>query len=106
MRHLQPEVALLQLPLMTTIKWHLGHVVRILREERRWNQQDLADKAGVNKATVVSVEQMDRNHGRDTYESIARAFEMTLAELYALVPTERETQRDETPSTAGGRFSR
>jgi len=95
---------------MSSIKWHLGHVVHNLRNDRHWTQTQLAKKAGLNKATVVSVEKMDRNHGRGTYEALAGAFGMTLADLYALVP--RETQRPatgETPTpsptgTAGRKF--
>lgn len=94
--------------LMATIKWHLGHVVYVLRTERGWTQEQLGKKAGgMNKATIVSVESMDRNHGRETYERIANAFGMTVAELWALVPSQ-ETQRrsDNSPTgTAGGRFS-
>jgi DNA-binding XRE family transcriptional regulator len=79
--------------MVTIVQWHLGHVVAALRAQFGWTQPQLAKKAGVNKATVVSVEAMDRNHGRQTYEKIAKAFGVTVAELYALVPESKETQR-------------
>lgn len=60
---------------MVAINWHLGHVVWALREQHGWTQAELGKRAGgMNKATVVSVEKMDRNHGRETYVKIARAF--------------------------------
>jgi len=83
------------------IEWHLGHVVRELREQRHLSQEAFGKLAGIDKATVVSVEKMDRNHGRETYEKIARALGFTLAELYALVPATNteESQRSEAQSS-------
>jgi transcriptional regulator with XRE-family HTH domain len=78
---------------MASINWHIGHIVLILRNDRGWTQEQLGKKAGgLNKATIVSVEKMDRQHMNDTYARIARAFGLTLAQLFALVPGE-ETQR-------------
>lgn len=96
-RDLQRKVAGLQLLWMPSIDWHLGDVVRALRDRKGWTQEQLAKKAKVNKATVVSVESMDRNHGRATYERIARAFDITIAELYGLVPKVEEGQRATAP---------
>ena len=91
------------------IEWHLGHVVQALRDQRRWTQPELAKRAGVDKATVVSVESMDRNHGRVTYEKIAGAFGLTMAEMFALIPESphEETQRaaqSDTAASAGKQF--
>jgi transcriptional regulator with XRE-family HTH domain len=85
---------------MATIKWHLGHVIHNLRAEQGWTQGQLAKRADMNKATVVSIEKMDRNHGRETYEKVARAFGLSVAELWALVPTE-ETRREAETAHAG-----
>lgn len=97
---------------MLSIEWHLGHVVLALRQQKGWTQPKLAKLARLNKATIVSVEQMDRSHGRTTYEKIAAAFGLTLAQLYALVPSNpREPQHGiatgtSSSSPAGGRFLR
>jgi transcriptional regulator with XRE-family HTH domain len=101
---LRPNVAALQLLSMTTIEWGLGDVVRALRDRQKLTQQKLADKADMNKATIVSVEKMDRNHGRETYRKIAHALGLTSeADLYALIP--KETQREApAPSTTGTSF--
>jgi len=79
------------------IDWHLGDVVRTLRDRKGWTQRQLGskakrpgDKKGLDKATIVSVERMDRNHGSQTYERIAFAFGLTLAQLYALIPHPKE----------------
>lgn len=88
LRRLQAEVGEVQPLAMLTITWHLGDVVRVLRRTKHWTQQTLATKARgkLNKATIVSVERMDRSHGKETYERIADAFGLTLPQLYALVP--------------------
>ena len=108
------DAAVQLLSMRRTIRWHVGHIVVVLREEMRWTQPQLAKKAGVNKATVVSVEAMDRNHGRQTYEKIAHAFGLSMAELFALVPEAHTTQETQRPAavaetlpstgTAGSRF--
>lgn len=104
MSHLQPKDAAVQLVTAMQIKWHLGHVVQNLRDAKGWSQQKLAQKAGVHKATVVSVERMDRNHGRETLDKIARALGVTLAGLYAAVPQEpgEEAQRTDHVAAGGG----
>jgi len=90
------------------IDWHLGDVVRTLRDRKHWTQRQLGmkakrpgDKKPLDKATIVSVEQMDRNHGRQTYERIAFAFGLTLAQLYSLIPHRRH-EDPERKSFPGG----
>lgn len=69
-----------------TIDWHVGDVVRKLREARRWNQKRLATVAKINKATIVSVEENAPGTKRETYEKIAVALRMSLGELFSMVP--------------------
>jgi transcriptional regulator with XRE-family HTH domain len=96
---------------MIGIDWHLGDVVRTLRDRKGWTQRQLGlkakrprDKKPLDKATIVSVERMDRNHGNQTYERIAFAFGLTLAQLYALIPHAEVTRR-EVPDTDVGQHS-
>lgn len=77
--------------LSDVLNWHIGDVVRKLREERRWNQTKLAQVAKVNKATVVRIEE-GGNSKRETLEAVARALGVSLGVLYSQVPGE-ETQR-------------
>lgn len=68
------------------LRWHIGDVVRKLREQQRpkWTQGRLAKEAGLNKATIVSVENNDPRIRRDTYEAIARAFKVSLVDLFSV----------------------
>lgn len=70
---------------MRELDWHLGDVVRKLREQRRWNQQRLAEAAGVNKATIVRVEE-GGNSKRETLAAVAAALGVSLGELFRLLP--------------------
>jgi transcriptional regulator with XRE-family HTH domain len=90
---------LLRLGSGVRLDWHIGDVVRKLRELRKWNQGRLAKAAGINKGTVVSIE-ANANVKRDSMEAVARGLGMSLGEIYALVPTPTETQRADRPSSA------
>lgn len=87
------------------LDWHVGDVVRKLRERRRWNQARLGKESGLNIGSVVSVEK-NANTKRETLEKVARGLGVSVAALYALVPTLEESQRADRPSsaTAGGPF--
>lgn len=81
--------------------WHVGDVVRKLREdERKWKQEMLAEKADLSLATIVRVEQ-GRETKSETIGKLASAFKLSVAQLYALIPSEKETQhsRPATEST-------
>lgn len=84
------------------IEWHVGDVVRKLRQLRRWNQSKLAEKAGLNKGTIVAVERnISAGIERGTYEAVARAFLLSVGELFSLVPRATTTERGaETPAPA------
>ena len=70
------------------LTWHLGDVVRKLRRERGWtSQQDFASQAGIDLATIASLEQ----HGagastQETIRKIAAALDLTERDLYGYVP--------------------
>lgn len=83
------------------LSWHVGDVIRKLREGREWKQEVLSQKAEVSLATVVRVED-GRETKSETIRKISSAFNLTVAQLYALIPTEKDSQR--APS-AGPPFS-
>lgn len=58
-----------------------GVVIKRLREERDWNQQELADAAQVNRETVVRAEQSG-NVGVWKLLQIAAVLDVTLSELF------------------------
>jgi transcriptional regulator with XRE-family HTH domain len=81
------------------MEWTVGDVVRKIREHRRWSQTRLAKASNLNIGTVVAVEK-NANTKRDTLEKIARGLGLTVADLYAMVPNPRETQRADRSSSA------
>jgi len=87
------------------LDWHVGDVIRKLREQRRWGQERLATAAGKNKGTIVAAE-ANENVKRDTLEAIARGLGMTVGQIYDLIPrSEQESQRvDQPTATVGGQF--
>jgi transcriptional regulator with XRE-family HTH domain len=82
------------------LEWHIGDVVRKLREARRWNQTKLADEAGLNKATIVRVEE-NGNSKKETILAVAKALGMTPGQLWNLIPgQEPERATAEMPTQA------
>ena len=54
----------------------LQAIIREFRDQRGWTQQDLADKAGISRMTVVNAEKNKAKHNANsgTIDKIARAF--------------------------------
>lgn len=86
------ESALLQLFVRMTIKWHIGDVVRKLRDAKGWKQQLLAAKAGVSLSTISRLED-GREAKTATVDAVARALGETRSSLYRVLETLEETQR-------------
>jgi transcriptional regulator with XRE-family HTH domain len=63
----------------------LAHAIRELREDRELTQEDLAYHAGVRTGTVSQVELGQSNPSWTTVRRLARALEVSLPELGALV---------------------
>jgi DNA-binding XRE family transcriptional regulator len=67
-------------------EWHVGDVVRKLREERGWSQAFLAKKAGIGRQAVGKVEENVPGQRKGNLPAVASALGYTEPELYALVP--------------------
>lgn len=78
---------------MASLIWNVKDVIRKLREDRDWKQNVLAKKAGVHLATVVRVEQ-GRETKTETIAKMAAAFDLSVAELYTLIPVTKEPRRE------------
>lgn len=56
--------------------------IRRLREEKRWTQQDLADRVGVHRTTINRIEKRVMNPSLQLMEKIAKELGVSLMELF------------------------
>lgn len=56
--------------------------VRELRQERGWSQDDLADEAGLHRTYIGTVERAEQSITLDSVEKIAKAFKVSVKELF------------------------
>lgn len=59
-----------------------GRRVRTLRLARGFSQEELAERAGLHRTYVSSLERGQRNVGLDNIHALARALDVTPAELF------------------------
>ena len=59
-----------------------GELVRRLRKERGYSQEDFSFRVGLHQTYVSSVERGERNVTIGTADRIAKALETTLADLF------------------------
>lgn len=60
----------------------LGKKVRELRRNRGWSQEDFADKAGLHRTYIGSVERGEQNISIDNIEKIAKTLGVSLESLF------------------------
>jgi transcriptional regulator with XRE-family HTH domain len=60
-----------------------GRRVRALRDERGWSQEELAERAGIHRTYVGGIERGLRNIALVNISRIAKAFGLSLSELFA-----------------------
>ena len=73
---------------MTALRSKLGHAIRRLRRAAGYSQESFADKCGVHRTYMGSVERGETNISLDNLERIAKALNMTAGQL--LVEAEKE----------------
>lgn len=61
----------------------LGHRIRALRARKGWSQEYLADRSGLHRTYISSVEQGNRNLAALNLRGLARAFGIPLSKLFA-----------------------
>ena len=59
----------------------LAQKVRLLRTNRGWSQEVLAELSGLNRSYIGAVERAEHNIGLDNIERISTALETSLTEL-------------------------
>jgi transcriptional regulator with XRE-family HTH domain len=69
---------------MTTIKARktFGRKVRVLRKAMGYSQEKLADKAGLHRTYIGSIERGEQNVSLDNISKIAKALQVPVAELF------------------------
>lgn len=73
-------------PDTTSARWILAENLRRLRAARGLSQEALADKAGLHRTFVGSVERQERNISLDNIERLATALGCTVSELLRADP--------------------
>ncbi len=76
-----------------------GALVRRLRQERGYSQEDFSFRVGLHQTYVSSVERGERNVTIGTADKIARALGITLAGLFGELERGSGESGDETPGT-------
>ena len=74
---------------MPTLRLRLGHAIRRLRKDAGYSQESFADRCGVHRTYMGSVERGATNISLDNIERIARALRLTPAQLLAEAERER-----------------
>ena len=64
------------------INKQLGMRIKYLRSLKKWSQEDLALEANVNKNYLSDLERGERNPTIKVLEKIAKAFGISLSELF------------------------
>ena len=67
---------------MMDINKQLGMRIKYLRSLKKWSQEDLALEANVNKNYLSDLERGERNPTIKVLEKIAKAFGISLSELF------------------------
>ena len=56
--------------------------IKVLRAERDWTQADLAEKAGISRQAVISIEKYKYTPSLELAFDIAQAFEVDINEVF------------------------
>jgi transcriptional regulator with XRE-family HTH domain len=67
---------------MEDIRTRFGARVRQLRNDRGWSQEELADRAGLHRTYIGSIERGEQNISLANIEKLAATLGVSLAELF------------------------
>ena len=68
------------------LRMQLAQRLRDLRAERHWSQEALAERVGLHRTYVSSVERGERNISIDNIERLAHGFDIPAADLFTTSP--------------------
>jgi transcriptional regulator with XRE-family HTH domain len=66
---------------VATVRRDLGVRVRLLREKRKWSQEDLAHESGLARSFAGAIERGEKDLRLTTLVKLANTFNMTVAQL-------------------------
>lgn len=72
-------------PCVSETFWSIGDVVRRCRDRKGWSQEELAKRAGLDKTSIVRLENASEKSKRGTLEKVAAALGITVPEMYERV---------------------
>ena len=67
---------------MTTTRRSFGKRIKQLRREKGYTQEQLADRAGLHRTYIGSIERGEQNISLDNIDKIARALSTNITELF------------------------
>lgn len=56
--------------------------IKVLRAERDWTQADLADKAGISRQAVISIEKYKYTPSLELAFKIAKVFQVSINDVF------------------------
>jgi transcriptional regulator with XRE-family HTH domain len=68
---------------MEDIRTRFGARIRQLRTDRGWSQEELADRAGLDRTYVGAIERGEQNLSLVNIEKLATTLGVSLAELFS-----------------------
>jgi transcriptional regulator with XRE-family HTH domain len=66
----------------TRVRKSFGKRVRELRKQKGYSQEQLADKAGLHRTYIGSIERGEQNVSIDNIEKIAKSLKIIIPELF------------------------
>ena len=65
------------------VRVRFGRKVRRLRNQRKWTQEDMAERLGIDRSYLADIERGNRNVSLLMQQTIAQGFEISLAKLFS-----------------------
>jgi len=67
---------------VTMVRRDLGVRVRLLREKRKWSQEDFAHESGLARSFAGAIERGEKDIRLTTLVKLANTFNMTVGQLF------------------------
>lgn len=65
-----------------TLRTRFGKRVRDLRKQKSWSQEELADKVGLHRTYIGTIERGEQNVSIDNIEKVAKTLGVSLEQLF------------------------